>query len=106
MECKSLRESAKDLAEFNIAYFGASCDPLERNKQFAEKLEIKYPLLSDTDASVAKAYGIARGNRSKRTTIFVDSDGKIAYIESKVDVRNHGKQVVEQLKKLGFEKAE
>ncbi|MFT5304142.1 MAG: peroxiredoxin, partial [Mariniblastus sp.] len=36
MECKSLRESGKELKKFNVAYFGASCDPQEKNKEFAK----------------------------------------------------------------------
>lgn len=89
--------------QFDIVYFGASCDSLEKNKQFSDKLELAYPLLSDTDKKVAAAYGILRGKYSRRTTIFVDKKGKIAYIESKVDVRNHGQQVLDQLKELKFD---
>ena len=77
---------------------------MEKNKQFSDKLELKYPLLSDTDTKVAAAYGILKGKRSKRTTIFVDKAGKIAHIETKVDVRNHGNQVVEKLKALNVDK--
>ena len=92
------------MAKFDVAYFGASCDTLEKNKQFADKLELKFPLLSDTKRTVAGAYGIlnAKGTRSSRTTIFVNKDGKIAHIQTKVNVREHGKEVVEQLKKLEF----
>ena len=104
MQCKSLRESGNDLKKFDVAYFGASCDPLAKNKQFAEKLELDYPLLSDTDRKVAAAYGIQRGTRSKRVAIFVDADGKIAHIETKVNLRAHGKQMVEQLEKLNVAK--
>lgn len=106
MECKSLRESATQLDQFQVAYFGASCDPLEKNKQFAEKLELNYPLLSDTDGTVAKAYGIARGNRSRRVTIFVNVDGTVAHIEENVDLRNHGQQIVDKLKELNVPKKE
>ena len=88
--------------QFDIAYFGASCDTAEKNKEFAEKLDLPYPLLSDTDTKVAAAYGILRGKRSKRTTFFVDKNGKIAHIETKVDVRDHGNQVVKQLETLKF----
>lgn len=35
-----------------------------------------------------------------RVTIFVDKEGKIAYIDQKVGVRNHGEQVVKKLKEL------
>lgn len=104
MQCKSLRESGNDLKKFDVAYFGASCDSLAKNKQFAEKLELDYPLLSDTDSKVAAAYGIQRGTLSKRVAIFVDVDGKISHIESKVNLRAHVKQMVEQLEKLNVAK--
>ena len=105
MECKSLRESGEELAKFDVAYFGASCDSTEKNKQFFDKLDLNYQLLSDTDRTVAKAYGILnqRGTGSGRTTIFVDKEGKIAHIQSKVSVTKHGKEVVEQLKKLNVD---
>lgn len=104
MECKSLRESGKELAKFDIAYFGASCDSVEKNQQFYDKLDLNYPLLSDTDRKVATAYGILGGSGkfSKRVTVFVDKEGNIAHIQSKVNVRNHGQEIVDQLKKLEF----
>lgn len=91
---------------FDVVYFGASCDTAEKNKQFSDKLDLNYPLLSDTDRTVAKAYGILNsgGTRAQRTTIFVNKDGKIAHIQTKVNVRDHGTEVVEQLKKLNFPK--
>ena len=92
------------MAKFDVAFFGASCDTAEKNKQFSDKLELTYPLLSDTDRTVATAYGIlnSKGNRSNRTTIFVDKEGKIVHIQSKIKVSEHGKEIVEQLKTLNF----
>lgn len=106
MECKSLRESGEELRNYDIAYFGASCDTKEKNKEFYDKLELDYQLLSDTDRKVAKAYGIlnSRGTRSNRVTIFVDKEGKIAHIQTKVNVREHGKEIVEQLEKLDWDR--
>ena len=100
MECKSLRESGKKLKEYDIAYFGASCDPLERNREFANKLKLDYPLLSDFDGNVARAYGILRGRWAERVTIFIDKEGRVAHVESKVDVRKHGEQVLKTLQRL------
>ena len=97
----SLRESGKSLREFKVAHFGASCDPIELNKEFAKKLNLDFPLLSDTDKKVAKAYGILspRGN-SGRVTYIINAEGKIAHIFNKVNVREHGEQVVAKLKEL------
>ena len=101
MECNSLRESGEKIREFDVAFFGASCDQPEKNKQFAEKLDLDFPLLSDPDKKAAKDYGILIRDRfSKRVTIFVDKDGKIAHIENKVNIREAGQQVVDTLKKL------
>lgn len=107
MQCKALRESGKELAGYNVALFGASTDAAAKNKKFADKLGLKYPLLSDTDKKVAKAYGILmRGRFASRVAIIVDKDGKIAHIEKKVNIRNHGKQLVDLLEKCKVEKSE
>ena len=57
-ECKSLRANSKALHELDVAYFTASVDTPEENKKFAESLDLDYPILSDPDKSVAKAYGV------------------------------------------------
>lgn len=105
MECKSLRESGKELKSMNVVHFGASCDPIEKNIEFAKKLKLDYPLLSDTDKKVAAAYGILKGSRSGRVTFIIDPQGKIAHIfgnKERVNVKDHGKQVAAKLKQLKF----
>ena len=89
------------MREFNVAHFGASCDPIEKNVEFAKKLDLDFPLLSDTDKSVAKAYGIlSKFGFSKRITFIIDLDGKIAAIEEKVNTKSHGADLVKKLKEL------
>ncbi len=93
------------LRKFDVAYFAASCDDVETNTKFAKSLDLDFPILSDPDGKVAKAYGIytPRGF-SKRVTFYIDKDGKIAAIDAKVNVRQHGEDVAKRLKKLGFSK--
>jgi peroxiredoxin Q/BCP len=92
------------LSKFDVVVFGASTDALDKNKKFAEKLDLKYPLLSDSDQKVAKAYGILRGTRSKRIAFVIGKDGKIAHIVKKVNLKQHGSQLVKLLEKLKVEK--
>src|SRR3954471_4323672 len=68
-ECKSLAEATSELKKLDIAFFGASVDPLDANKKFAEEVGAKYPLLCDTDKSVAKSFGVlgARGMANRWT---------------------------------------
>lgn len=105
-ECKSLRANGKVLREFNVAYFTASCDPVEKNTDFAKSLELDYPILSDPDTKVAKAYGILNDRGfSSRVTFIVGKDGKILHIETKVKTDDHAKQISDELAKLKIEKA-
>ena len=105
-ECKSLRSDGKVLREYNVAYFTASCDPVEKNTDFAKSLELDYPILSDPTTTVAKDYGILNDRGfSNRVTFIVGKDGKILHIEKKVNTDEHAKQISEELDKLKIEKA-
>ena len=86
---------------FQVAHFGASCDPIEENIKFAKKIEADYPLLSDTDKKVATAYGILspRGY-SKRVTFIIDVEGKIASIDDKIELKTHGADLSKKLEEL------
>src|SRR5258707_13089988 len=57
-ECKSFAEKGEALKGMDVAYFTASVDTPEENTKFADSLHCDYPILSDPDKSVAKAYGV------------------------------------------------
>ena len=101
-ECKSLRESGAELKKIDVAHFAESCDSLETNTNFAKKLDLNYPILSDPEGVAAKAYGIYNASRKfpNRVTFFISKDGKIAHIEKKVSVRSHGDDVLAKLIEL------
>lgn len=104
-ECKSFRESGNAIREFNVAYFTASVDPVERNTEFAESLELDYPILSDPSKEVAKAFGcLSDRGVSNRWTYYVGKDGKVLYVDKSVKATDHGEAVVEKLAELGVEK--
>ncbi len=102
-ECKSLRAHSKALHELDVAYFTASVDTPEENKKFAESLDLDYPILSDPDKSVAKAYGVlsARGFAS-RWTFYIDKDGTIKEIDKAVKPDSAGTDVAAKVKELGL----
>ncbi len=77
------------------------------NTKFAKKLELDYPLLSDTSKKTAKEYGVVHEGRAvpERWTFYIGKDGKILHVEKKVKAREHGPQVLATLKELGVEKA-
>ena len=64
--------------------FGISEDFTPSQKEFAEKIKLTFPLLSDfSKRQVAKDYGVLIPDLgiANRVTFVVDKEGKIQYIE-------------------------
>jgi peroxiredoxin Q/BCP len=107
-ECQSFKADGGKLRAFNVAYFTASCDPVEKNTEFAKSLDLDYPILSDPEGSVAKAFGIYNPDRraAARVTFIIGTDGKILSVESKVNTPSHGADIAARLAELGVAKKE
>jgi peroxiredoxin Q/BCP len=105
-ECKAFKEQGSSIREYEVAYFTASNDPAEKNKAFAESLAVDYPILSDPDSSVAKAYGVLndKGTAALRWTYYIGADGKILHIDKTVKTESHGADVAKKLGELGVAK--
>ena len=88
--------------------FGISKDSLKSHEKFKKKYKLKFDLLSDEKLTVIKKYGVW-GKKSfmgmkfmgiNRTTFLINSKGKIHKIWSNVRVKDHAKEVLEELKKI------
>jgi peroxiredoxin Q/BCP len=85
----------------NVAYFAASVDAADVNRRFAESLGIRYPILSDVDKQVARAYGVlSPSGYASRWTFYIGADGRILDIDKKVSAASHGRDVVAKLTEL------
>lgn len=101
IECKSLAENGHLIRQFDVAYFMASVDPLKDNKGFAKEQKADFPLLSDVDKSVAKAYKVlALAGYAKRHTFYIGLDGRILAIDKKVRPATSAQDMAAQLKAL------
>ncbi len=91
-----------------MAYFGASCDTPEFNKEFADELKLDFPLLSDPTRQTAKEYGLVADDKGfpKRWTVYVSKEGKIAFVDKEVKAAAAADAVLKKLAELGVEKAE
>lgn len=80
---------------------GVSVDPLDTHRAWAEELGgIDYPLLSDTEKKVSRAYGVLdeKEGVSKRATFIINPAGEISYLV--VSHVNVGRSVEETLRVL------
>lgn len=103
-ECKSFKETSETLKPLGVAYFTASVDKPEMNKKFAEKLDLDYPILSDPDKEVAKAYGVVHGTRqaAERWTFYIDKEGIVKKIDKKINTKDAGPDLAKAIKDLGI----
>jgi peroxiredoxin Q/BCP len=81
---------------------GISADTVEKQKKFSDMHSFGYPLLSDTDGSVAQQFGVRRriaafGNR--RMTFVIDTDLRIIeVVASEVSFASHADKALEVLR--------
>jgi len=94
------------ISKYKVQVFGASTDPVELNKEFAEKNKYNFPLLSDPDKAYAKSLGVLNPNGAyaRRWTYIIDDKGIIREIDVKVAPGSHGKDLAAKLEALGVPK--
>ena len=65
-----------------------------------------YPILSDPEKDVAKAYGVVTPEREfpHRWTYYIDPDGKILYVDKEVKTKSAGADIAARLDALGVGK--
>ena len=88
--------------EKNAVLLGISRDGEESHRKFISKFNLPFTLLCDEDHAVAEAYG-AWGEKSMygrnymgiiRTTVVVDTDGKVEQVFEKVKPKAHSKELL------------
>jgi peroxiredoxin Q/BCP len=94
----------KEIQAFDVAFFEASVDDVERNRDVAEALDLEHPILSDPEKRVAEAYGVLAGGRrtAARWTFYIGADGRILYVDRAVIADGHGEDVPARLESLGI----
>ena len=105
VECKSLAMNGDKIRQFNVAYFMASVDPIEKNTDFAKAQEADFPLLSDPTKEVATAYGVLNPKgMATRWTFYIGTDGKILAIDKAIKVETSAEDMVAKLGELNVAK--
>ncbi len=105
-ECKSFRTAGPKLKEFEVAYFTASTDDVQKNADFAKSLDLDYTILCDPESKAAKAYGVLRpdGKTANRVTFVIGANGKVLAVDDKVVTDTHADDLAGKLAQLGVAK--
>ncbi len=106
VEACEFRDSWAAVKRTGAALFGVSPDDVASHHKFKRKYDLPFPLLADSDHSVAERYGVW-GEKSMygrkyqgilRTTFLIDEEGRIAKVFEKVKPKGHAKAVLEALR--------
>ncbi len=103
LEAKSMRDGKAALAEAGYEIYGISPDSQRSHQNFCAKHELNFTLLSDTEKTMAEAFGVWVEKKMygrtymgiQRTTFIVDEQGTIEHIFEKVDTKNHYQQILD-----------
>ncbi|RZS43382.1 peroxiredoxin Q/BCP [Herbihabitans rhizosphaerae] len=81
------RDLAKEFGEVGARRVGISGDAVDKQREFSEKHSFDFPLLSDVDGQVAKAFGVRRSIGvgpllTKRKTFVIDTDRTVLEVIS------------------------
>ena len=102
-ENKCLTDDFPNFQSSNAEVFGISTDSFFSHKAWADSLGLKHRLLSDMHRTVSKEYGLYFEplNCSKRATVIVDKDGKVAYVKvQEIKTARDDKEILGVLQKL------
>lgn len=98
----NLRDNYAHLLAQGYVVLGVSADTAASHLKFAEKFNLPFPLLADTDRQMAQAFGVwqEKKNYGKtymgivRTSFVADENGIVTDIIRKVDTSHHTEQIL------------
>ena len=104
LECKSLAEHGDLIKHYDVTYFMASVDSLDRNTGFAQQEHADFPLLSDPSKQAARTYGVlSLLGVAHRWTFYIGIDGKILAIDKNVKASTSAEDMAATLRALGVQ---
>ena len=103
-EACDLRDNENALKAQGYHLVGVSADSVKRQKNFAEKNSLPFPLIADENHDVLNAFGVWGPKKFMgrefdgihRTTFIIDENGTITDVIEKVKTKEHAKQYLEK----------
>lgn len=101
-EACGFRDDFSKFKKANIEILGVSVDDKKSHKSFAQKYNLPFTLLADTDKNIVQAYG-AWGEKNmygrkymgtNRITYLIDETGRIAAVFPKVKPEEHAEEIL------------
>jgi peroxiredoxin Q/BCP len=94
------RDLAGEFAALGASIVGISADNVEKQAEFSAKHSLGFPLIADTDRTIAEAFGVRRKRGpNKRATFVLGVDGTVlARIDSELSMSRHADSALDTLR--------
>jgi len=100
-EACSLRDNYTEIKKLNANVIGISIDSSDSHKEFKEKYNLPFMLLSDPDGETAKEYGALNNffifRLAKRQSFIIDPKGVVRRVYRNVSPSNHAQEIKNDL---------
>lgn len=103
-EACNLRDNYEVLLKKGFKIIGVSADSERSHQKFAEKFELPFPLIPDTEREVINAFGVWGPKKFMgrsydaihRATFIIDEEGVVEKVFTKVDTKKHTEQILKE----------
>ena len=103
LEACDLRDHYKELKEAGYVLLGVSADTELKQKKFADKFNLPFPLLADTERTILNSFGVWGPKKFMgkeydgihRMTFILDENGVVERVIEKVKTKEHATQILE-----------
>jgi peroxiredoxin Q/BCP len=86
--------------KLGVTVLGVSTDHISVHRDFTERFKIPFPLLSDPDGALARAFGVPlEAGTTRHYTFFIDKRGTIKKSWQNVRAWGHSAEVLEYVRK-------
>lgn len=105
-EACNFRDNIKTINDLNTIVIGISKDSLNSHNKFIEKFNLPFILLSDEEKIVCELYNVIKEKNMygkkvlgiERSTFIIDENGILVKEFRKVKVKDHIKEVLDEIK--------
>ncbi|WKT81426.1 peroxiredoxin [Thermosynechococcus sp. PP45] len=100
LEAQRFQRDIEQFHAHNAEVIGVSADSVDSHEDFCDSEGLTFPLLSDPDGRVSKAYGSWLGFVSLRHSFIIDPEGILRERFVKVNPAIHSQEVLARLEEL------
>ncbi len=97
IETRAFADHFEELSDAGLKVVGVSVDSVASQKTFATKCDVEFPLVSDSDKSIAKAYGVLGFlGFARRVTFFLDARGTVEEVVESIAPNPHVQRALQR----------